>query len=175
MQLKTLFITIFLTYCTLEALTIGDIPKNVVLSGDNGGLVKDGSAWSSTALKEKVLVMFYVDPDEKDLNNEFADTLKAKQFDRQKFGSVAIINMAASWKPNFAIQMALEAKQKKFPKTLYVKDMNSVLVKEWGVADDNSDILIFSKNGELLFYKDGKMSKEEIEKAIKIIEEHIVF
>ena len=158
---------------SLDAITIGEVPKNVVLSGDNGGLVKDGTQWDSTTLKDKVLVMFYVDPDEKDLNEAFADALKEKNFDREKFGSVAVINMAASWKPNFAIQMALEKKQKKFPHTLYVKDMNSVIVKEWGVADDNSDILIFSKTGELLFHKDGKLNEEEISKALKIVEENI--
>jgi uncharacterized protein len=166
-----LFVMIF--GCSLDALMVGETPKNVVLSGDNGGLVKDGSEWSSSSLKDKVLVMFYVDPDEKDLNEPFADALKAKKFDREKFGSVAVINMAASWKPNFAIQMALEAKQKKFPHTLYVKDMNSIVVKEWEVADDNSDILIFSKTGELLFNKDGKLNDQEIEEALKIIEANL--
>jgi uncharacterized protein len=172
MKLVTFLFVVFLGI-SLDAVMIGEIPKNVVLSGDNGGLVKDGSEWNSAKLKDKVLVMFYVDPDEKDLNEPFADALKAKKFDREKFGSVAVINMAASWKPNFAIQMALEAKQKKFPHTLYVKDMKSLIVKEWGVADDNSDILIFSKTGELLFNKDGKLNEEEIAEALKIIEENL--
>ena len=172
MRIVTFLFVVFLGI-SLDAVIIGEIPKNVVLSGDNGGLVKDGSEWNSAMLKDKVLVMFYVDPDEKDLNEPFADALKAKKFDREKFGSVAVINMAASWKPNFAIQMALEAKQKKFPHTLYVKDMKSLIVKEWGVADDNSDILIFSKTGELLFNKDGKLNDEEIAEALKIIEENL--
>ncbi|WP_226962179.1 YtfJ family protein [Sulfurimonas marina] len=169
----TSFLFVMIFAWNLEALSIGEAPKNIVLSGVNGGLVKDGSEWSSRSLKDKVLVMFYVDPDEKDLNEDFADALKAKNFDKEKFGSIAIINMAASWKPNFAIQVALEAKQKKFPDTLYVKDMKSVIVKEWGVADDNSDILIFSKNGELLFNKDGKLNDDEIAQALKIIEENM--
>jgi uncharacterized protein len=172
MRIVTFLFVVFLGI-SLDAVMIGEIPKNVVLSGDNGGLVKDGSEWNSATLKDKVLVMFYVDPDEKDLNEPFADALKAKKFDREKFGSVAVINMAASWKPNFAIQMALEAKQKKFPHTLYVKDMKSLIVKEWGVADDNSDILIFSKTGELLFSKDGKLNDQEIEEALKIIEANL--
>ena len=172
MRIVTFLFVVFLGI-SLDAVIIGEIPKNVVLSGDNGGLVKDGSEWNSAMLKDKVLVMFYVDPDEKDLNEPFADALKAKKFDREKFGSVAVINMAASWKPNFAIQMALEAKQKKFPHTLYVKDMKSLIVKEWDVADDNSDILIFSKTGELLFYKYGKLDQTEIEQAIKTIEENL--
>lgn len=167
------FLFIIFLGVRLDAVVMGEIPKNVVLSGDNGGLVKDGSEWNSAMLKDKVLVMFYVDPDEKDLNEPFADALKAKKFDREKFGSVAIINMAASWKPNFAIQMALEAKQKKFPHTLYVKDMKSLIVQEWGVADNNSDILIFSKTGELLFNKDGKLNDKEIAEALEIIEANL--
>ena len=158
----------------LFAVTVGQKPKEVVLSDENGGMAKDGSQWSSASIKDKVYVMFYVDPDEKDLNEHFSDALKAKNY-RQKgaYGSIAVINLAATWKPNVIIESLLKSKQKEFPDTLYVKDKNSVLVKEWELADDNNDILIFDKDGVLLFYKAGKMQESDIQKAFTIIEEHI--
>jgi hypothetical protein len=157
----------------LWAVTVGEKPKEVVISGENGGMAKDGAAWNSSSIKDKVYVMFYVDPDEKDLNSAFSDALKAKKYDRKNYASIAVVNLAATWKPNVIIESILKSKQKKFPETIYVKDKKSVLVKEWDLADDNNDIVIFDKDGSVLFYKAGKMSKDDMQKAFKIIEAHI--
>ncbi len=158
----------------LFAVTVGEKPKNVIISDENGGLVKDGKAWSSDMLQDKVYVMFYVDPDEKDVNEEFSQALKKKEYRKKgAFGSIAIINLAATWKPNFIIESILKGKQKEFPKTIYVKDKNKILVKEWAVGDDASNILIFDKNGTLLFYKSGKMDADDTQKAFQLIEENL--
>jgi len=172
MKLKAVLLSALMAL-NLSAVTVGEVPSSVVINGDNGGMVQDGSAWNSSTVSDKVYVMFYVDPDEKDTNNEFSATLKEKKYDRSNYGSLAIINLAATWKPNFVIESILEGKQEEFPDTIYVKDKNSVLVNEWKVEDDASNILIFSKRGELLFYKSGKMSKEDISNAIKIIEDNL--
>ena len=155
------------------AVTVGQTPKNVTISGDKGGLVK-GGAWNSNMLKDKVYVMFYVDPDEKDVNEDFIQALKKKDYRSQgDYASIAIINMAATWKPDFAIEMILKGKQKEFPKTIYVKDKDKVLVKEWDLGDDASNVLIFDKNGKVLFYKSGKVDDKEAQKAFRLIEENI--
>ena len=173
MKIKILALAL-LAAINLYAINVNEKPKEVTISGENGGLVKDGKAWSSNMLKDKVYVVFYVDPDEKDVNEEFSQALKAKDYrSRGDFGSMAIINMAATWKPNFAINVILKGKQKEFPKTIYVKDKNKVLVKEWGLGDDASNILIFSKDGTLLFYKSGKMSEKDTQKAFDIIEANL--
>ena len=173
MKLKAVLLSTIMTM-SLSALSIGEIPKEVTISGENGGLVKDdGASWNSNTLKEKVLVMFYVDPDEKDTNNPFSAKLKEKQYDRTKFGSLGVINLAATWKPNFIIESLLKDKQEEFPHTIYVKDKASILVKEWEVADDASNIIIFAKNGEVLFYKSGAMSEDDISKALTIIEDNL--
>jgi len=153
---------------SLSALEVGTTPSTVTLEGDDGGRL-DGSAWSSSELTQKVHVVFYVDPDEKDLNNDFSDALKAAELDRDHFGSVAIINMAATWLPNFAIASSLKKKQEKFKKTLYLKDMDKKLVTEWGIDDDNSDIIIFDKQGKVLFYHAGKVDEKMTQEIITLI------
>ena len=173
MRLKTLLLSTLLTL-NLSALTVGEIPKNTTIDGENGGLVaNEGEGWNSSSIKDKVLVMFYVDPDEKDTNNEFSAKLKAQEFDRSKFGSIAVINLAATWKPNFIIEGILKDKQEEFPNTIYVKDKNSILVDEWEIEDDASNILIFNKDSKLLFYKSGKMSTDEISTALTLIKENM--
>jgi len=154
------------------ALELGKVPAKVVIDGDNGGQT-DGTAWSSSMLKGKIYTVFYVDPDERDLNNALADAIKAKKFDRKKVNSVAIVNLAATWLPNVIIESKLKAKQKKFPHTIYVKDKKKVLVEKWDLADDNSDILIFDKEGKLIYKKFGKVSDKEILEVIKLIEKNI--
>jgi len=154
------------------ALEVGSVPLHVTLDGENGGLV-DGSAWDSSMIEGKVRVLFYVDPDEKETNAPLTEALKAKNFDRSLYGSVAIINMAATWLPNFAIASSLKEKQEKFPDTVYVKDLNKVLVKEWNLADDSSDILVFNKNGELIYLYEGKLDQDQIDKVISLIEQNL--
>lgn len=172
MKLKLLLVALLATL-NLNGATIGEVPATAEISGDNGGYVEDGSAWNSASIKDRVNVMFYVDPDEKDVNEHYSAALKAeKEAQRLDFQSIAIINLAATWKPNFVIEKILKGKQEEFPNTIYVKDKKSVLVNEWEINDDASNILIFDKNGKLLFYKTGKMSDEEIKNSFKIIEEN---
>jgi YtfJ family uncharacterized protein len=170
--MKKLFIMIGLCFSTLLAVDVGDIPKNITLSSDEGGLVAGGT-WDSSMLKDKVYILFYVDPDEKDVNEAFAEALKKENFDKSKYGTVAIVNLAATWKPNMIINALLKSKQKKFPNAIYVKDKNKKLVKEWGLQDDSSDILVFDKSGKLLYSKAGKLDATEIENVIALIKAHL--
>jgi YtfJ family uncharacterized protein len=151
---------------------LGQVPPNVELKDNLGGRL-DGKPWSSDELKGKVHVLFYVDPDEKDTNNETSEALDKEEFPSEKFQSVAIINMAATWMPNFAISSSLKEKQEKYPRTLYVRDYKKVLVQEWKLADDSSDILAFDKSGKLIFRKDGKLTPVEIQTLLKVIKDNL--
>jgi predicted transcriptional regulator len=170
--MKKIFIMIVLFLSNLVAIDVGAVPKQVTLSGDEGGLVS-GGAWDSSMIKDKVYVLFYVDPDEKDTNEAFADALKKENFDKSKYGSIAIVNLAATWKPNVIINALLKSKQKKFPQAIYVKDKNKKLVKEWALRDDSSDILVFDKDGKLLYTRAGKLDEMEIANVISLIKAHL--
>jgi YtfJ family uncharacterized protein len=171
-MMKKISIMIMFLISSLWAVTVGEVPKNVTIDTDNGGLVS-GGAWNSSMLKGKVHVLFYVDPDEKDTNEAFSEALKAANFDRDKYSSVAIVNLAATWKPNIVINALLKSKQKKFPHAIYVKDKHKVMVKEWNLEDDNSDVLVFGKDGRLLYYRAGRLDEGEIEKVLTLIKENL--
>ncbi|MEN8146333.1 MAG: YtfJ family protein [Campylobacterota bacterium] len=170
--MNKMFLLSLLFSLSLSAVEIGQTLQTVTLDEDKGGRVT-GEVWSSSELKGKVHLLFYVDPDEKDLNNDLSDAVKAAELDRSKYASVAIINMAATWKPNFAINSALKSKQEKFPHTIYVKDMDKHVVKAWSVADDNSDIIVLDREGSVLFYHEGKVEGEQINEVIRLIKENM--
>jgi YtfJ family uncharacterized protein len=149
-------------------LKVGEKPAPVTLSGEDGGRV-DGQPWSSDMIAGKVWSVFYVDPDEKEINEKMEAALKAESFPRDKYASMAVINMDATWLPNSAIAAKLADKQKEFPDTVYAKDMKKMLVKKWGLKDDDYDCLVFDKNGSLLYSKEGALSDGDIKEMIGII------
>jgi uncharacterized protein len=163
---------VFLLTQAVLALELGEVAPRAELKEKLGGRL-DGKPWSSEELQGKVFVIFYVDPDEKDTNNAASEALEKEKFPTDKFQSYGIINMAATWLPNFAISSALEEKQKKYPKTIYVRDYKKVLVQAWKIADDSSNVLAFDKKGKLIFRKDGKLTNEEIQKLIKVIRDNL--
>ncbi len=170
--MKKTFLLSFLLVSSSFALTLGQTPPCVVLDGKNGGKV-DGSPWDSKMLQGKVYVVFYVDPDKKDLNEPFSEALKEQNFPLDQYTSIAIVNMAATWMPDFIIDAKLKAKQKKYPKAIYVRDKKKVLVKKWALEDDNSDILVFDKEGKLIFQHAGKLDANQIEKVLSLIEHNL--
>jgi YtfJ family uncharacterized protein len=169
--LVLIFAVVFLNQ-SAQAIEMGKVPPKAELKEKMGGRL-DGTPWSSEELQGKLSVIFYVDPDEKDTNNDASEALNKQKYPEEKYQSFGIINMAATWMPNFAISSALKDKQKRYPKTIYVRDYKKVLVKAWNIADDSSDVLVFDKKGELIFRKDGKLSAEEIQTLLKVIREHM--
>jgi YtfJ family uncharacterized protein len=170
-RLLALVVVVFLCAAVHTAradLEIGKVPKAVSLQGKLGGRL-DGKPWNSEELRGKVSVVFYVDPDEKDLNNAASEALKKENFPLEKYQSYGIINMAATWLPNFAISASLAEKQKQYPSTTYVRDYKKTLVNEWGLGDDTSDVLAFGKDGNLIFRKYGKLGDEEIKTLVTAI------
>ena len=153
----------------LAELPIGEIPPKVVLKDDLGGRL-DGTQWSSEELVSgKVIVLFYVDPDESDLNNHVSDALKAENYPKEKYGSIGMANMAATWLPNFAINMKLKSKQEQYKSTVYVKDLEKTLVTKWGLSDDNSDVVVFGKDGRVLYSVDGKFTDAQVKEIVKVV------
>ena len=153
----------------LAELPIGEIPPKIVLKGDLGGRI-DGTQWSSEELvSEKVIVLFYVDPDESELNNHVSDALKAENYPKEKYGSIGMANMDATWLPNFAINIKLKSKQEKHKETVYVKDLDKILVKKWGLSDDNSNVVVFGKNGRVLYSVDGKFTDAQVKEIVKVV------
>jgi uncharacterized protein len=151
-----------------DSIVVGEKPVLLELEGKNGGRI-DNTPWSSAELKDVVWCLFYVDPDESDLNLAAEEALEAEDFDDDKLKTAAVINYKATRLPGFAVSMVLKNKQKKYPGTLYLKDTNHAFVDRWGLSDDTYCVLVFDKNGVLVYRKDGLLEEEDIEEYINTI------
>lgn len=167
-----LLILVLSSPALLADLKIGQAPPLLLLEGKAGGRV-DGSAWSSAELTGKVHVLMYVDPDKVKVNSHVEEALASEQFDPQNFATIGAINMAASWKPDFAIDMILKDKQEKYPNTVYVRDKNRAFVSQWGLVDQGYHVLGVSGDGKIIFSAATKLTADQIKELIELIRKHI--
>lgn len=167
MRLIKLMLTFtILSQTSFAQLDLNKIPSEVELSSGD-------SSWSSRSLKNKVHLLIYSNTSSKNLNEQATDAVKEKKFPRDQFASVAVVNMKDSWQPNFLINRAIAEKAKQYKDTIYVKDFDRTLVKAWDLKGDSNDILVFDKQGKLVYNKNGKLSKEDTVKLLSIISSNI--
>jgi predicted transcriptional regulator len=169
---KIILMTACLGLTILNAVTIGQTVPDIIIDRKDGGTLSE-KAWETKSMRGKVIAFFYVDPDVKDLNDALGLRLKSEKLDKHKFQTVAVINLAATWMPNALIEIALKEKQKQFPNVIYVKDKSKMFVKKWNLEDDNSDVLIFDKNGKCIYKHFGKLTDKENDKVIALIKNNI--
>ncbi|MBN1576892.1 MAG: hypothetical protein JW913_10085 [Chitinispirillaceae bacterium] len=157
-----------IAYCGFAGLPLHQKPSLLELSGPCGGRL-NGQTWSSGEISGKVFSVYYIDPDESETNEPLFTALKAENFPGDKVQSVAILNTKATWVPGGVLTMVLKRKQKKYPRTIYVKDNCRLLATKWNLADHSSDILLFNAQGKVIFSHDGKLSDAQIREVIGLI------
>ena len=170
--MKKALLSLTLLSSLLFAIESNDIVSDFTLKGDEGGYVT-GKDFNSASLDKNIYLMFYVDPDEKDMNEHVGPAIKKEDFNSTTFGSIACINMDATWKPNFIISSMLKSKQEEFPTTIYLKDMEKKVLKAWSFKDDSSNVIVFNKARKVLFASEGKVSPEALKTLIQTIKDNI--
>jgi predicted transcriptional regulator len=127
---------------------------------------------------EKVLTVFYNDPDSKDVNDPLSDALKAHKFPKEKYSGIGIANCAETWLPNSVIRYAAKEKEKKYPGSVILIDEDKILSKAWELKDcnDRGYILVIGKDNKIKYVKSIKNQEESkaiIQDVIAIIEKEI--
>jgi len=163
---KSIFLLLYFTL-SMMAIEIGKVPMAITLDGKNGGDAK-GKAWHSSMLKGKAHLVIYMDPDER--KNIEPLLKKIKRVKKKSFSTVAIVNLAATWMPNGILMSKLKKNQKDMKNTEYVFDKKKILVKKWGLKDDNTVAMVFNKQGKLIYKKTGPLSSTHIGNILAIIE-----
>ena len=160
---------IVITLIMSLGLYAGTIGTDVVLSGSDGGYVRDAKAWEFKKNDGKVRLILYVDPDEQSKGEVFKETtFKLEQkYPSENFVIQVIINLDATWIPNVAIENKLATKQKNIPQREFIIDKNKVLVDKWGLKDNEYNILLFDKDNKLRFNFSGEFKEDSIEKLLK--------
>ena len=172
MKIKIIVGSLLASIMMLHAVNVGEVLPPVVLDKNNGVNSQD-KPWHSKSLKGKVHVLLYMDPDEREGVMSFIDTLNAKKYAKNKYSTISIVNLAATWMPNALLQSKLSKKQKELKNTEFVFDKTKYLVNKWQMRDDASNMVVLDKNMKVLYQISGKLSKKEEKKILAIIEEQL--
>jgi predicted transcriptional regulator len=145
---------------------------DVKISGEAGGL-PGGTGWESFSMREKTNILFYVDPDKKGEVSLLINALDSLQLDKNKFGMVFVVNTSATFVPDFILRKKIADRAEVEKNKTYVLDQERVLVKKWGLIDDDVNILLFDADGNVLFRHAGTVTQNEIDKIINKIKQLI--
>jgi predicted transcriptional regulator len=152
-----------------QTLTIGKTVSTVKIQNP------DNSPANIPAIGQKVVALFYTDPDVKDINEPLTEAIKAKKYSPDKYVGVGIANMADTWLPNSVVRYVGRQKQAKYPASVIMCDDNHILSKAWGLGDcdDAGYLIIIGKDSKVKFIKAVKStedSKAIISSVLALIE-----
>lgn len=129
------------------------------------------------AIGEKVVLIFYADPDSPTANEDFINQIKQWKFNLEDFKAYGIVNLKDSKYPNgivrFMIRM-IRKRSKREAGALILTDPLRTVVSEWNTGDCNNSIgvLLLDNTGKVLFWKAGELTQEESDFVIQEICTH---
>lgn len=148
-----------------NALTAGDpMPGFSVMSG--------GKSFSESFFTARVLIITYETKETTAVNQAFKDRVLEKYPPARQTGllSLAVINCSKYFLPirNICISRVDQASDK-LPITVYT-DIDGGMFSDFFIKDNESNIFIADKERVIRYVKTGKMTGEEIDAALKLIE-----
>ena len=171
---RTIAILALTVASLLAEVTMEQALPKVILDGDNGSYYT-GEAWDSSMLQGKTTMLMYVDPDEKNKGEIFKPTIEAfeRELDFSKFQILVILNLEATWKPNALIRSMMKSKLTDYPKRTYILDTNSVLVKEWGLTDNEYNTLVINNESKVIYSHSGEWKESEMTQIDALIRSEV--
>ncbi|KIM10935.1 MAG: hypothetical protein KU37_07410 [Sulfuricurvum sp. PC08-66] len=154
------------------ALTLDSPIPAVTIPVEKGGYVA-GGAFATADFVGQTSILMFVDPDNGDEGKNMNEAIKtarvAGRIRREDYKSFVLIDMASTWKPNFAIASALESKQKEFPYTRFIKDSESITSKAWGIEEGGYTCIILDAQGVVRFAKRAPFSDADTREAVELL------
>ena len=152
-------------------LKVGDKAPDFSLKDSKG----DTYSLNAPVFQGKVISIFYVDPDEKDLNAHVEDALlKDPGLERNvRYKGLGITNLKATKMPNFLIKSVIKNKQEKTGAIILLDD-NYTILNLWGLKNNTSSLVILDKQRVCRYVFNGKLPPAEVEKVLKIIKDYQV-
>jgi predicted transcriptional regulator len=158
--------------------------QNVINDNHPRPKIRVGSVLSNIQLKDtknrslkipdirtKVAIIFYTDPDCKNINDPLSKAIKEAGFG-DRISGIGIANCADTWIPDALIRKGALKKEKQFPGSLLLLDSNKHLAGEWGLGDcdDLSLVIVIGLDQKVKYIKYVKSESESVNSTHEVIE-----
>lgn len=164
------FLILLISVVEIKAqLKLNEVPSKVILEEASGGNI-NGEAWNSQSLKNKINLILYVAPTQQESIEVLLKKINDQNFPIEKFETTLILNTESTWIPNSIIEGKVKGKAKEDSTKTYVLDKDEVVLSEWGLSEDNPNILLIDKYGKMVFVHTEELSEKAEDKLLNKIE-----
>jgi len=120
---------------------------------------------------EKVLTIFYTDPDVKDVNDPLSQAIAKKKYSLVNYCAIGIGNCSDTWFPNAAIRYKTRQKEEQYPLSVILLDDAYIVKKAWSLVDcdDAAIVMIVGKDKIVKYVKAVKTQEESIAIAPEVL------
>ncbi|MFI3288548.1 MAG: hypothetical protein SNH55_02295 [Rikenellaceae bacterium] len=122
---------------------------------------------------EKNLMLFYVDPDRANQNQNYTDELeRSKRAEGENLVGMGIMNLKdAPFIPN-RLARAMANKRTEKNHAIVLSDEGRILATEWELGDCNNKFvsILVNRDGEIVYLKKGEFTPEEWEEFLLAID-----
>jgi uncharacterized protein len=152
----------------------------------NGRMVfKEGSEityrkWSSSELTGKIRTVYHLAARNgvEEINQPYIDALIEANLPEtlpdSPYKTLTILNTSdAFWGTAGIASGRFEKSQKQFPYAYYVNDEEGIAQKAWGLKEHESAVIILDTEGKVIYFKEGKMSPDDIQSAVSLIKKNL--
>lgn len=145
------------------AAEVGDVLKPVTL--------RDVDDKTTATPRNKVIALFYTDPDAHELTDLLFERIKSRRFDKRFYDTVVVINMEDSKIPSFLISAGVTSESQK-GKATFLFDDELTAAKAWRLGDCNSDsvFIIMGTDSTVKYIHRGEMREAEITAVLELID-----
>ena len=180
-----MFRNVFISICLLSLsamATAANIQINqsvpAVSVSDKGELILnkdnklDYQPWKSQQLVGKVRTIQHIAgrSSAKELNAPLIEAIKNARFPHDTYQTTTIINTDdAIFGTGVFVKNSVEDSKKEFPYSQFIVDSDGIVKAAWGLKPESSAIIVLDNQGKVLFFKDGELNSQEIEKVIGLL------
>jgi uncharacterized protein len=136
--------------------------------------------WSSSELTARIRTVYHLAARNgvEEINQPYIDALIEANLPEtlpdSPYKTLTILNTSdAFWGTSGIASGRFEKSQKQFPYAYYVNDEEGIAQKAWGLKEHESGVMVLDTEGKVIYFKEGKMSPEDIQTAVSLIKENL--
>ncbi len=104
------------------------------------------------------------------MNKALDDAIEELGYTAEQLRSVAIVNRDdAVWGTGAFVSGQLKKNKQRYPNSVIVQDDEGTALQQWQLQPKSVAVILLSEEGEVLFFKDGKLNDDEIAAAVAVV------
>jgi YtfJ family uncharacterized protein len=132
--------------------------------------------WDSSALLGRIRVVEYVAAraSTSRLHEPLYDEIAKAGFPPGELVVTKLVNSDdALWGTSGLVASKVGDNKKEFPENILVVDAKGIGRRRWGLKEASGAIALLDRSGEVLFFKEGGLTEDEIRTVVALVKEHL--